>query len=87
MNTRLILASASPQRKILLEGLGVLFEVLPSTVDDDGHPAKSPVERSVILAALKAKAVAAKNPGVTVIGSDQVVGASDGTFLDTTMSA
>ncbi len=80
--SRIILASASPQRKTLLAGLGVRFDVIASTVDEDGHPVTEPVERSAELARLKAKDIAAKNPGAVVIGCDTLVVASDGTLLE-----
>ncbi len=79
---RLILASASPQRKTLLEGLGVAFDIIPSTVDEDAHPEKSPCERSVILARLKAEEIAAKNPGSIVIGCDTLVVSHTGELLE-----
>lgn len=79
---RLILASASPQRKTLLEGLGVTFDVIPSSIDEDGHPEKSPLERSVILAKLKAEDIAAKNKGAIVIGCDTLVVSYAGELLE-----
>ena len=84
---RIILASASPQRKTLLEGLGVTFEVIPGTVDEDGHPEKSPVDRSVILARLKAQEIAAKNPGAIVIGCDTLVVSYAGALLEKPVDA
>ncbi len=82
MNPRIILASASPQRKTLLEGLGVQFEVMPSSVDEDGHPERSPRERSVILSRLKAEDIAAKHKGAIVIGCDTLVVSSTGELLE-----
>lgn len=82
MNPRIILASASPQRKMLLEGLGVQFEVMPSSVDEDGHPERSPRERSVILSRLKAEDIAARHKGAIVIGCDTLVVSSTGELLE-----
>lgn len=82
MMPRLILASASPQRKTLLEGLGVTFEVIPSAVDEDGHPERSPQERAVILARLKAVDIAAKHKGAIVIGCDTLVVSYAGELLE-----
>ncbi|MBP7113826.1 MAG: septum formation protein Maf [Candidatus Peribacteraceae bacterium] len=82
MHPRLILASASPQRKTLLEDLGVTFEVIPSSVDEDGHPEKSPVERAMILARLKAEDIASKNNGAIVIGCDTLVVSYAGELLE-----
>lgn len=83
---RIILASASPQRKTLLAGLGVRFDVITSKVDEDAHPVTEPVRRSAELAKLKAEDVAAKNPGAVVIGCDTLVVASDGTLLEKPVS-
>ncbi len=82
MPYRLILASASPQRKSLLAGLGVAFETIPSAVDEDGHAERDPAKRSQVLASLKARDVAAKNAGAWVIGCDTLVVAPDGTLLE-----
>ncbi len=82
MLPRLILASASPQRKVLLEGLGVNFEVFPSTVDEDVHPEQSPLERAVILARLKAQDIATKHKGAIVIGCDTLVVSYAGELLE-----
>lgn len=79
---RLILASASPQRKTLLEGLHLLFEVIPSTIEEDKHPEKDPMKRSKDLAKLKALDVARIHPDAIVIGCDTLVVASDGTLLE-----
>ncbi len=59
MRPRLILASASPRRKTLLEGLGLTFEVVPSGVPEDGG-AGSALERAPALALAKAREVAAR---------------------------
>ncbi len=72
-STRLILASASPQRKTLLAGLGLRFDVIPSTVDEEACTVKDPAERSAVLARLKAEDVAAREPGAFVIGCDTLV--------------
>lgn len=79
---RLILASASPQRKTLLAGLGVAFEVIHSGVDEEAVIEPDPAKRAVTLARMKAEDVAAKNPGSWVIGCDTLVVAPDGTLLE-----
>ncbi len=79
---RLILASASPQRKTLLEGLGISCEVIPSSVDEEGHPEQSPRERSIILARLKAEDIAEKHTGAIVIGCDTLVVSHSGELLE-----
>ena len=68
--TRLVLASASPQRKAILEQLGVEFDVQPSDAEEltEGDPATVVVEN----ARRKVEAV----PGDYVLGCDTEV------FLD-----
>lgn len=83
---RLILASASPQRKTLLAGLGLAFEVIPSSIEEDAHPENDPAQRSKDLARLKALDIAAKNKGDIVIGCDTLVVPSDGTLLEKPVS-
>jgi septum formation protein len=73
MNSNLILASASPRRKELLELLQIPFEVIVSDieeiVDDQLHPA----EMVQSLAEQKAASVAKTNQSSFVIGSDTLV--------------
>ena len=55
---KLILASASPQRKTLLEGLGISFIVDPSEKDEALCVETDPALRAKALAKLKADDVA-----------------------------
>ena len=80
--SRLILASASPQRKTLLCGLGLSFDVIPSQVDESSCLERDPVRRAELLSSLKARDVAASHPGDIVIGCDTLVEAEDGTLLE-----
>jgi len=69
----IILASASPRRRELLERAGVVFEIMHSPAEEI-HDASIPPERLCEMnAALKAQAVAALRPDATVIGSDTLV--------------
>jgi septum formation protein len=81
-SARLLLASASPFRRKLLEAAGVPFHVVPAAVDE------AAVKRGLLskvgpdgvaeaLAAAKAEAVSRENPSSLVIGSDQVVALGD----------
>jgi septum formation protein len=79
---RLILASASPQRRTLLEGLDVIFDVIPSNVHEPAHPELSPSKRAQELALLKAQEVAARHPGCWIIGCDTLVESADGDLLE-----
>ena len=67
----LVLASASPRRRALLERAGYEFEVDPAGVEEveAGDPERAAREN----ARRKARAVAARRPGRTVLGADTVV--------------
>ncbi|MCA9370561.1 MAG: septum formation protein Maf [Candidatus Peregrinibacteria bacterium] len=82
MSQHLVLASASPQRKRLLEGLGLTFEVHPSTYDESAYAEQDPVMRCKHLAAYKAQEVNERFPDSFVIGCDTLVVAQDGTLLE-----
>lgn len=82
-----VLASQSPQRRRLLEGLGVAFDVVPSNVDESICDEKDPAKRSVLLAALKAQVVAESMPGRFVIGCDTLVEAPNGLLLEKPLDA
>jgi septum formation protein len=69
----LILASASPRRRDLLEALGVTFDVVPSGIDEDVSPGESPGEQVVRWASEKAHAVSLLLPGRWVLAADTVV--------------
>jgi len=66
---RLVLASRSPQRRAILQQLGVAFEVVVSDVEE--LEAGDPVSVAVSNAALKAQAVARAGP---VAGEDDFAG-------------
>ena len=73
----LVLASASPFRRKLLEAAGVAFRVVPAKVDEAaikrGYGAGSgPAALAETLAAAKAEAVSRECGNALVIGSDQV---------------
>ncbi|GHF30792.1 septum formation protein [Deinococcus metalli] len=74
-----ILASGSPRRRELLGLLGVPFRVRVSGEPENSATAQ-PDALAGELALVKARAVAAAEPGAVVIGSDTVV-ALDGTLL------
>lgn len=70
---RIILASASPRRRELLERAGVDFEVVPSPADELHVATMAPAELCEENARLKAAAVAELVPEAVVIGSDTLV--------------
>jgi septum formation protein len=69
----LILASASPRRRRLLEQLGLQFDVVPAAVDEAAWPDETPEEHVDRLAREKASTVAALHAGAMVVGGDTVV--------------
>lgn len=83
----LILASASPQRKYLLEGLGVEFVIIPSQVNEEACTELNPAARAELLAQEKAREVAERHRGRWVLGSDTLVVAPDGTLLEKPVDA
>jgi septum formation protein len=84
---KLILASASPARRRMLEAAGVPFEVRVPDFDEGGVKASlrtrglGAAELAGALAAAKAEAVSAAS-GETVLGSDQTLELDDGSMLD-----
>lgn len=76
-NIHLILASASPRRKDLLESIGVRFEVIPSEVEESFFPFETPCEGVKRLSFEKAREVSLNNPGYWTLGADTVVVVED----------
>lgn len=68
----LILASASPYRRSLLERLGIAFSVAAPQVDETPHAGEAPGALCARLARAKAGRIAQANPAAVVIGCDQV---------------
>ncbi|MBI5631662.1 MAG: septum formation protein Maf [Elusimicrobia bacterium] len=69
---KLILASASPQRRKLLKKLGLVFKVVPSCVSERSAE-KNPRKLVQLLALRKAKSVARDHPDDWVLGADTIV--------------
>lgn len=81
----LILASGSRSRRLMLEAAGVIFEVVPSKVDErairdamqgDGDVI-DPDDLAEVLARAKAEDVSRDRPEALVIGADQVLALGD----------
>ncbi|MGC8604387.1 MAG: Maf family protein [Desulfomonilaceae bacterium] len=70
---RLILASASPRRKELLESINVPFIVAPSEIEERPCDGETPQAYAQRLAEEKASDVARKYPGTWVLGADTIV--------------
>lgn len=69
---RLVLASSSKYRRLLLQRLGVPFEAVAPDIDEAPHPGEDAASLTMRLAAAKAQAVAGRRPGTIVVASDQV---------------
>lgn len=67
---KIILASGSQQRKILMEALKIPFEVIPSNIDEKNITATSQKERARLIALTKAQEVLKQNPEAIVISGD-----------------
>lgn len=74
---RLILGSSSRYRQELLGRLGLPFDVCAPDIDESPRAGETPEATALRLAQAKAQAVARKNPGCLVIGSDQVATLDD----------
>ncbi len=75
MNQQVILASASPRRKELLEQIDLEFDVIPSKAEEFVLPDETPEEHVVRLSIDKASEVANRSDveGRWFIGSDTIV--------------
>jgi len=69
----LILASASPRRRQLLEFIGLGFAVVPAEADETPFAGEDPSTYASRAARDKALEVAARHPGRLVLGADTVV--------------
>jgi septum formation protein len=67
---RIILASRSPARRILMKKLGVPFECHTSDYEEDMQAYKTPKALAKFLALQKAKFIAHKYPDSIIIGAD-----------------
>lgn len=72
---RLVLASTSKYRKVLLERLGLAFEAASPGVAEDVLPNETPPQTALRLSVLKARSVESRFPDALIIGSDQVAAA------------
>ena len=70
---RLILASASPRRVDLLREAGYAFDVVPADVDESEAAGEPPRAYVLRVAAVKARAIAARNLDDLVLAADTTV--------------
>ncbi|MGA1846514.1 Maf family protein [Deferribacter abyssi] len=73
MYQKVILASGSPRRRALLSKLGINFQYVTSTIDEQLNHNKNIVEEVVRLATMKAYDVARIYDEAFIIGADTVV--------------
>lgn len=73
MRAEIILASASPRRRELLEQIGLSFRVIPSSFDESAVRSTEPMGLAEALALGKARAVADGVRSGIVIGADTLV--------------
>jgi len=73
MQENLVLASASPRRRKILEDLDFEFVTAVSSVDEDEVIWDEPEKRAKVLAELKAVDVQSRFPRKKIIGADTVV--------------
>ncbi|KQV72964.1 Maf-like protein [Rhizobium sp. Root1220] len=86
MTPKLLLASSSPFRRMLMENAGLVFDSEPAVIDE--RAIEAPLERdgatpdavALVLAKAKAKEVSDRFAGHLVIGSDQTMSLADRTF-------
>jgi septum formation protein len=73
--SKLVLASASPRRRELLEQAGYSFEVRPAHINEDARPGEDPIAYVTRLAREKAECVwqQAADSAVVVLGADTTV--------------
>ncbi|MCL2522738.1 MAG: Maf family protein [Erysipelotrichales bacterium] len=69
----IILASASPQRKKLLENCGLEFKIIPASVDEIFDESWDKYKIASHLAFIKANKIAKLYPDDIIIGSDTIV--------------
>ena len=86
MTSKLILASSSPFRRMLMENAGLSFEAQAATIDERAIEAtlegegKAPEAVALVLAKAKAEDVSRRFPDALVIGSDQTMALDDRVF-------
>lgn len=78
---RLVLASASPRRKALMEEAGLAFEIVIPHADETIPPCAPPEEAAVEIARRKVLCVADDFPDAVIIGADTIVVTAEGRVL------
>ena len=70
---KVVLASASPRRRELLNLIGIAHEVRPANLDESMRPRETPRRHAERLARDKASAIAMRDPELITIAADTIV--------------
>lgn len=70
---QLLLASASPRRREMLERVGVVLEIVPADIDETPRSHESPAQYVARVALAKALLVAARQPTACILAADTTV--------------
>jgi septum formation protein len=70
---RVVLASASPRRRQLLDLIGIAHEVRPADIDESMRPREAPRRHAERLSREKATAIAKRDPDLITIAADTIV--------------
>jgi septum formation protein len=74
---KIVLASASPRRKKLLRQIGFIFEIMPSSLENEHSEQTTPALFAEDIAHQKAKDVAKRVKNALIIGADTIVTMDD----------
>jgi septum formation protein len=74
---RVVLASTSERRHRLLAGMGIAFEAVDPSIEEDAIAAPGPEATARARAEAKARAVAWARPGAVVVAADTIVALGD----------
>jgi septum formation protein len=70
---KIILASNSPRRKMLLEQFNIDFEIITEEIDEDNYNSVDPINIAKELSAQKAKVISSRHEGRTILAADTIV--------------
>jgi septum formation protein len=73
MSVPVILASASPRRRQLLDLIGINHTVMPADIDETQFGGEAPGVYAERLARTKASTIAGRHPSAVVVGADTIV--------------
>lgn len=82
MNRKIILASASRQRKMLMDSLNIPYIVIPAEIDEKSIRDKDYSVMAEKIARAKAEKVLSENSDAIIIAGDSFTVLSDGTSLE-----